>query len=326
MRPATRSVNAPSALHLAVGGGHATIAALLLDKGAALDARDARGRTPLHAAAAASERAVSVCRLLLSKGADADAVDDDGKTPAEFAEWCTTQLFGVPMEATFPASVGEPPSCGAFNFPSFLSSSDNAAVAALLRRRAADEEAVIVRCPGLSAAQREWLLCSDALTTVMKRIAAMDTALAEDVFSAAEHAAKVERAIADLGVKATVGAAAAAEEERQRVEAAALAAAAAAERAAARLATEADAKALLAKLASIKKARDNGALDEDEAVARADASLLATRRCAAAPPPAVALARLHAWELFDTLQPSTAEVSASDAAAASPPLFPDPSW
>ena len=60
--------------------GHETVVQLLLNKGAAVDARDGRGRTPLWCAAEGGHEAV--VRLLLDKSAAVDAKGDrDGGTP-----------------------------------------------------------------------------------------------------------------------------------------------------------------------------------------------------------------------------------------------------
>lgn len=67
-------------LHLAAKMGGAEACAKLLAMGANPNARDARGRTPLHLSASPS-----VCRMLLRAGADAAAKDFSGKTPADLA-------------------------------------------------------------------------------------------------------------------------------------------------------------------------------------------------------------------------------------------------
>lgn len=58
--------------------GHAAVVRVLLEHGAALDARDRDGRTPLWWAAGIGH--FDVAALLLSKGADANARDKDGMT------------------------------------------------------------------------------------------------------------------------------------------------------------------------------------------------------------------------------------------------------
>jgi ankyrin repeat protein len=62
-----------TALHAAADAGHADLAAILLDAGAAIDARDKSGRTALWRAARRGH--LDVVRLLLRCGADAEARD-----------------------------------------------------------------------------------------------------------------------------------------------------------------------------------------------------------------------------------------------------------
>jgi ankyrin repeat protein len=77
-----------TALHLAAFFGHRGVAALLLDRGADVNARSrntrvARDNTPLHAAAA--NRRVDVAELLVARGADVNARDGSGFTPLALA-------------------------------------------------------------------------------------------------------------------------------------------------------------------------------------------------------------------------------------------------
>jgi ankyrin repeat protein len=77
-----------TALHLAAFFGHRDLAALLLDRGADVNARStnetfARSNTPLHAAAA--NKQVEVGRLLVERGADVNAKDGHGFTPLALA-------------------------------------------------------------------------------------------------------------------------------------------------------------------------------------------------------------------------------------------------
>lgn len=74
-------------LHIAVMGGSkdkmgadaAAMVKVLLGAGANVDARDARGMTPLHLAAATGQ--LHIARALLEGGAQADLTDAQGSTP-----------------------------------------------------------------------------------------------------------------------------------------------------------------------------------------------------------------------------------------------------
>ena len=57
----------------------AKIAALLLDHGAAVDARSMHNITPLHVAAEQNQTAVA--ELLIARGAEVEAIQGDGYTP-----------------------------------------------------------------------------------------------------------------------------------------------------------------------------------------------------------------------------------------------------
>ena len=74
-----------TALHFAADRGHVALAALLLARGAPLEARDSDGLTPL-ATAVLSEAEEMVRFLLLEHNADPDAPDGDGDTPRAHAE------------------------------------------------------------------------------------------------------------------------------------------------------------------------------------------------------------------------------------------------
>lgn len=65
-------------LHSAAAGQHSAICALLLDHGAAVDARQHGGFTALHAAA--QHRDPALMRLLLAHGANPALATDDGRT------------------------------------------------------------------------------------------------------------------------------------------------------------------------------------------------------------------------------------------------------
>lgn len=68
-----------TALHVAAHCGSATMARLLLDRGAKVDACEAWDETPLHIAARSGS--VEVCDLLLSRNASIDAVNANDWTP-----------------------------------------------------------------------------------------------------------------------------------------------------------------------------------------------------------------------------------------------------
>jgi ankyrin repeat protein len=72
-----------TALHQAARRGHVSVAQALLDHGTAVDARDAKGETPLRRAV--NCRQPQIVRLLVRYGADPAAVDRRGVTPLDAA-------------------------------------------------------------------------------------------------------------------------------------------------------------------------------------------------------------------------------------------------
>ena len=70
-----------TSLHWAAANDNPTVAKLLLAKGAKADAKDANGWTPLHLAAI--NKSPAVAKLLLANGADPNAKAKDGKTPLD---------------------------------------------------------------------------------------------------------------------------------------------------------------------------------------------------------------------------------------------------
>lgn len=72
-------------LHFAAGQGDVTIAQLLLDHGAKLEATDWQGATPLHAAARNGHE--TMIRLLAERGADIHARDRNGFGARYWAKW-----------------------------------------------------------------------------------------------------------------------------------------------------------------------------------------------------------------------------------------------
>jgi hypothetical protein len=73
----------PATLDSAVAQGDLAQAALLLDQGAVIDARDETGRTPLMLAV--TQDRIEIVRLLLARGADPNAADNTGHTPLQQA-------------------------------------------------------------------------------------------------------------------------------------------------------------------------------------------------------------------------------------------------
>jgi truncated hemoglobin YjbI/ankyrin repeat protein len=72
-----------TALHQAARRGYVSVAQALLDNGAAIDFRDAKGETPLRRAV--NCRQLDIARLLVRHGADPRAADRRGVTPLDVA-------------------------------------------------------------------------------------------------------------------------------------------------------------------------------------------------------------------------------------------------
>jgi hypothetical protein len=77
------SVLKPATLQSAVAQGDVAQAAMLLDQGAIIDARDETGRTPLMLAV--TQGRLEIVRLLLARGADPNVADNTGNTPLQQA-------------------------------------------------------------------------------------------------------------------------------------------------------------------------------------------------------------------------------------------------
>ncbi len=81
-----KQANGSTPLHLAATAGMKEMSALLLEKGAALEARDDYGRTPLVVCARELGQ-VETGKLLIDAGADVEAADKFGSTSLELAAW-----------------------------------------------------------------------------------------------------------------------------------------------------------------------------------------------------------------------------------------------
>ena len=103
------------AIHLASALGEADVVASLLARGADPNARDARGRMPLHHALKANdERAVAVARVLIRRGADPERASESGETPLGLAlsradrkliYWLNWPRWRLPGRALRPADL-----------------------------------------------------------------------------------------------------------------------------------------------------------------------------------------------------------------------------
>jgi hypothetical protein len=80
----SRSAPQPAALQSAAASGDTAQTTALLNQGAALDARDDHGRTPLMLAV--MQGRLDVVRLLLNRGADPSIADGAGRTPLQQAK------------------------------------------------------------------------------------------------------------------------------------------------------------------------------------------------------------------------------------------------
>jgi uncharacterized protein len=89
-------------LHYAAAGGHADIAALLLDRKAHIDARAPNGTTPLMMAAQEGQQ--EVVRLLLKRGADTGLLDNNKRTALRIAELADKRAIAADIAARMAAA------------------------------------------------------------------------------------------------------------------------------------------------------------------------------------------------------------------------------
>jgi len=82
-----RKIDGDTPLHIATKSGSRSMIQLLLDRGARIEDRNARGRTPLHLAVGRQDVGDNVGMLqdLLDRNADLSARDEDGKTPLDLS-------------------------------------------------------------------------------------------------------------------------------------------------------------------------------------------------------------------------------------------------
>ncbi len=72
-------------LHNAVLSGRTEIVALLIQKGAVVDAKDNRGRSPFFSFAASAGSDIEIAKMLLAAGADPSIEDNDLDTPLNWS-------------------------------------------------------------------------------------------------------------------------------------------------------------------------------------------------------------------------------------------------
>jgi ankyrin repeat protein len=94
-RSANTAQNTP--LHAAAAGGSAELVRLLLDHGANVNARQASGWTALHAAA--QQGNIDMARILLEGGADVSARADNQQRPIDLAVTHARQVLAEFLEA-----------------------------------------------------------------------------------------------------------------------------------------------------------------------------------------------------------------------------------
>ena len=98
-------------LMYAVGEGHSTLVAALLDAGSDVNNRDRLDWTPLHFAIYSEQNNEESARLLINAGASVDARDDLGRTPLDLAVQLNNRrcLYSILLRAgaALPAVTGD---------------------------------------------------------------------------------------------------------------------------------------------------------------------------------------------------------------------------
>ncbi|MBB3226284.1 hypothetical protein FHW69_000874 [Luteibacter sp. Sphag1AF] len=96
-------------LHMAAATGRANLLSALLSRGVNPNVRDMGGRTPLHAALEQGGDSLPLVRLLVSHGADPEASDVNGETPfglgighGDVERWLTWPQWQLPRRALRP--------------------------------------------------------------------------------------------------------------------------------------------------------------------------------------------------------------------------------
>lgn len=104
-----------TALHLASQSGHKEVVALLLKRKADLHAQDRQARTALHWAAAQGD--VGIIKLLLLAGSNANALEKDKKTPLHLAAMAGhTQTVSTLLTAKVKIAAKDMDGCTALHY------------------------------------------------------------------------------------------------------------------------------------------------------------------------------------------------------------------